>query len=207
MRLPPLDELQPHHCLQDTISGTQKPGSRQQCLTAARQSLQAGKSCIIDRTHVTREQRTDFLALARDKGAEVCLRVELQLHPAALLLEPMALDPQLLAAALGSRLHCCPHAQNGVTSAVLACCWKEGRGLPTLTSGCLHALQAHAVVLNLESKLCEQRAEQRRGHEGHLEGPKARDAAKRMYGQLQKDMPSKAAEGLTSIMVRRAASK
>ena len=76
-----------------------------------------------------------------------------------------------------------------------------------MASDCLHALQAHAVVLNLESKLCEQRAEQRQGHEGHLEGPKARIAAKRMYGQLQKDMPSKAAEGLTSIMVRWAASE
>eukprot|EP00891_Asterochloris_glomerata_P006087 jgi/Astpho2/6087/Aster-04034 len=115
---------------QDTISGTQKPGSRQQCLAAARHILQAGKSCIIDRTHVTKEQRADFLALARDKGAE-----------------------------------------------------------------------AHAVVLNLESRVCEQRAEQRQGHEGHLEGPRARVAAKRMYEQLQKNLPSKAAEGLTSIMV------
>ena len=78
---------------------------------------------------------------------------------------------------------------------------------PGLASRCLHALQAHAVVLNLESKLCEQRAEQRQGHEGHLEGPKARVAAKRMYMQLQKNLPSKAAEGLTSIMVRWAASK
>ena len=62
------------------------------------------------------------------------------------------------------------------------------------------------MVLNLESRVCEQRAEQRQGHEGHLEGPRARVAAKRMYEQLQKNLPSKAAEGLTSIMVRWAAS-
>ena len=62
------------------------------------------------------------------------------------------------------------------------------------------------MVLNLDLKLCEQRAEQRQGHEGHLEGPKARVAAKRMYAQLQKNLPSKADEGLTSIMVRWAAS-
>lgn len=50
---------------QDTIHDGH-PGSRKQCLTAAREGLREGRHVCIDRTNMTVEQRGDFLLLASE---------------------------------------------------------------------------------------------------------------------------------------------
>ncbi|KAL6752627.1 AAA domain-containing protein, partial [Haematococcus lacustris] len=56
------------HVNQDTVAGG-KPGKRQQCEAAVRAALKRGVSCIIDRCHADREQRSHFCSLARTQGA------------------------------------------------------------------------------------------------------------------------------------------
>ena len=51
---------------QDTISKGGKRGSRAQCVKALRKALAEGKSVLVDRCHVTPEQRREFVGVARD---------------------------------------------------------------------------------------------------------------------------------------------
>ena len=53
------------HISQDTISNG-KPGKREACEKAAREALKANKSVVIDRMHLTPEQRAYFVAVARE---------------------------------------------------------------------------------------------------------------------------------------------
>jgi len=51
---------------QDTISKGGRRGSRAQCVKALRKALAEGKSVLVDRCHVTPEQRREFVGVARD---------------------------------------------------------------------------------------------------------------------------------------------
>ncbi|GMH35599.1 hypothetical protein BSKO_03467 [Bryopsis sp. KO-2023] len=46
-----------------------KPGSKDQCLQAARSALGSGKSCLIDRMNATPDQRGDFMNIARSQAS------------------------------------------------------------------------------------------------------------------------------------------
>ncbi|GAB4815963.1 hypothetical protein N2152v2_003009 [Parachlorella kessleri] len=62
---------------QDTINNG-KRGSKEMCLTAARQALTAGRSVVVDRTNIDVGQRAPFLQLAQQCGAEAhCLVLRL----------------------------------------------------------------------------------------------------------------------------------
>ena len=50
-----------------------RPGTRKQCLAAARRALAAGSHVLIDRTNFDASQRADFIALARNLGSQVGL--------------------------------------------------------------------------------------------------------------------------------------
>ena len=66
---------------QDSVSNG-KPGSRAQCLAACLAAARAGRHVAVDRTHLSAEQRADFVSLALLLGAEAhCLELAL---PAAL---------------------------------------------------------------------------------------------------------------------------
>ncbi|KAL3162367.1 hypothetical protein ABBQ32_010048 [Trebouxia sp. C0010 RCD-2024] len=113
---------------QDSINRGRK-GSRQQCLTAARQAVLAGQCCVIDRCHQDAEQRRPFINLA-------------------------------------AQLNC----------------------------------PAHAVVLGLPAKVCADRAANRVGHEGGVQGAEAPRVVHMMNRLFVKAGPPTTAEGLTSIM-------
>jgi aprataxin len=64
---------------QETIARG-RPGSRAQCVTAARAALQRGVSVVVDRANVTPEQRAFFLEVARQAGVEAhCVALDLPL--------------------------------------------------------------------------------------------------------------------------------
>lgn len=63
-------------------------------------------------------------------------------------------------------------------------------------------LQAHTVVLSLPAKLCAQRAADRIGHEGNVEGEEAKQVVGMMSGRFRKDGVPGRQEGLASIIVR-----
>jgi hypothetical protein len=66
---------------QDSVSNG-KPGSRAQCLAACLAAARAGRHVAVDRTHLSAEQRADFVSLALLLGAQPhCLELAL---PAAL---------------------------------------------------------------------------------------------------------------------------
>ncbi|GFR50688.1 hypothetical protein Agub_g12940 [Astrephomene gubernaculifera] len=56
------------HINQDAIRSGGRPGSREQCITAAKAALAQGACCIIDRCHGDAQQRSSFLALAAERG-------------------------------------------------------------------------------------------------------------------------------------------
>lgn len=68
---------------QDTAAacGT-KPGSRARVEAAARRALGAGRSVVVDRTHLTRAQRAGWCALGREAGAACVHVVQLATPPA-----------------------------------------------------------------------------------------------------------------------------
>lgn len=69
-------------------------------------------------------------------------------------------------------------------------------------SGC-SSRQAHAVVLQLPPATCAERAAARVGHEGGVEGASAKRVAYGMAAQIHNaGLPSAAAEGIASVMVR-----
>jgi len=55
---------------QDTIGGG-KPGKREACEALALKTLRAGGSVVVDRTHLTPEQRAHFVRVAKEAGAPV----------------------------------------------------------------------------------------------------------------------------------------
>ena len=56
---------------QDTVGKGGRPGKREQCEAAAREALAAGKSVVVDRMHLTAEQRASFVALGAECGVAV----------------------------------------------------------------------------------------------------------------------------------------
>lgn len=77
IRVPPLPassghELNPvSRCVQDSIAGPGKAGTRHQCVEAARTALQADTSVIVDRCNPNPKQREDFCRLAGELGVQV----------------------------------------------------------------------------------------------------------------------------------------
>ena len=61
--------------------------------------------------------------------------------------------------------------------------------------------QVHAVVLNLPKALCLQRARDRTGHEGNVEGAGAARVVGMMNAQFQKAGLPLPSEGLASVLV------
>lgn len=62
-------------------------------------------------------------------------------------------------------------------------------------------MQAHAIVLDLPTQLCANRAAARVDHEGGLDGPGAKSAVYRLGSQLVKAGRPQTSEGLSSVMV------
>lgn len=58
------------HLSQDTISQG-KPGKRHQVEEATRQALREGKSVVVDRTHLTEEQRSYFIEIGKDINVKI----------------------------------------------------------------------------------------------------------------------------------------
>ncbi|CAL5220154.1 g2117 [Coccomyxa viridis] len=61
--------------------------------------------------------------------------------------------------------------------------------------------EAHAIVLDLPTQLCANRAAARVDHEGGLDGPGAKSAVYRLGSQLAKAGRPQPSEGLSSVMV------
>ena len=53
-------------CVQDTVAGAGRKGTRPQCVAAARRALVGGCGALIDRCNFDADQRRDFVALARE---------------------------------------------------------------------------------------------------------------------------------------------
>ena len=54
-----------------------KPGTRKQCLAAARRALAAGSPVVLDRTNFDVSQRVDFISLAKEVGIQVHMNMRL----------------------------------------------------------------------------------------------------------------------------------
>lgn len=62
-----------HSMLQDVIKKRHRNKPREACVNKAREALQGGRSCLIDRCNFDAPQRHDFLALARELGISVSM--------------------------------------------------------------------------------------------------------------------------------------
>ena len=56
---------------QDTISGAGKPGSRDKCEREVRAALKRGENVVVDRTHLTVEQRGHFMEIGKEVGVRI----------------------------------------------------------------------------------------------------------------------------------------